>query len=550
MLTSLLRFIGLLLYMWGLVYLTQRNCENPIQPDGAFIRSTPRIMNSMRRIAIPLLGLGAILGLGGVVPFGQIMGSLGDSSLFTFVLKPVIFLLNVFLTSIPSILIVFLLLRRMGLALSLPLRILLFFLLVAFLFVAGVLVLEQISAAGSIMIQMKDIRNYIWVLPLAMAALVPPLFLIHIIRHWSVELFPLGKEPVEDTDEQMSWSPEDRRLAAQYLIGFFTILPKPTHVVVNGNLKNRIKGHTFLGTGPGMVISELANIVAVRSSAGFKRFVGPGGEFISVKAADIPYEVMDLQKQFRVTRIEAMTRDGILISVPCSSMFKIDAGNKQFRIGKSWPYRERGAFLALHAAQEVNPAGKSFLDENDAVSWKELPLNTATPKLEQLVARYTLDELYATKKAFPLTTLPRKDITKELRSYVREKMDEVGIAILRGGVGAALIPKNERVVKQRVDTWKAGWAEKLEVQEGKASAVYLKESERVRVRILNELIELAHELGETSAENKRVLLAARLLEMLENIARNPEMERLLPEQRVGDVKEEERRILQDESGES
>jgi hypothetical protein len=391
------------------------------------------------------------------------------------------------------------------------------------------------------------------------------MFLVYIIRYWSVELFSLKarsvkkeseKESEEEKEkkgvesEEIQWNPEDRRLAAQYFIGFFTTLPKPSHVVEKGQLENRIKGHTFLGTGPGLVIAELTNIVAVRSSAEFRRFVGPGGEFTSVEKVDIPYAVMDLQKQFRVTRIEAMTRDGILISVPCSSMFKIDAGNEAFKLGRSWPYRDYAAFLALQNAHEVNTSEKSFFDENDASSWTELPLNTAKPKLEQLVARYTLDELYATKKTFPLTKLPRKEITEDLRAYVWEKMDEVGINVLGGGVGAALIPRSKKIIEQRVDTWKAGWAETLELQEGKASAVYLRESERVRISILNELIELGHELNQTSIENKRVLLAARLLETLENIARNPEMERLLPEQRIESIGEEERRLLKDEPGES
>jgi hypothetical protein len=112
---------------------------------------------------------------------------------------------------------------------------------------------------------------------------------------------------------------------------------------------------------------------------------------------------------------------------------------------------------------------------------------------------------------------------------VREKMSKVGIRVLGGGVGAKLQPLDKEVTQQRVDTWKAGWAEKLELQEGRATAAYLREAERVRINILNELFDLARRLGESSMENKKALLAARLLEMLENIARSPGMERLIPE---------------------
>lgn len=518
----LARLIGLVLYIGGLIYLTQRNCENPVRHEGEFIRSSRRIINVVQRVALPLLAPMVLMAFWGYIPLydqliGPLEGVLGTRGLLSWLVRPLTLVVTLLATSVPSVLTILIWLWILELRPSLPIRVLLALPLIGVFGLSILYLRSGIRETGSLLSWVGQISSYDWVLPFLLASLGPPLFLVYMLHHWPINLLPVNE------DER------NRRLAAQYLVGFFSTLPKPTHVVEDGELKTRIEGHIFLGVEPGLIITEPENIVAVRSSRGFRRFVGPGAQFIGIGPADIPYEVVDLQKQFRLTRIEALTRDGVRISVPCSSMFRIDAGKQKVKLGEPWPYRERAAYLALHGAKEVNPTRKTFLDEKEAVSWKELPLRTATLQLKQLVAGYTLDELYASKRAYPLSTLPRKDITTELRSYVREKMSKVGIRVLGGGVGAKLQPLDKEVTQQRVDTWKAGWAEKLELQEGRATAAYLREAERVRINILNELFDLARRLGESSMENKKALLAARLLEMLENIARSPGMERLIPE---------------------
>ena len=530
------RFIGLCLFVFLLDRLAKRGYESPVQHEGEFINSDPRIFRAILRIGLPLLSIGAILAVSGYAllqgPLTQTLGV--ESGLFSRLLQPVVFIEILILGWLPSLLLVFVWFWRMGLKPSIIILGILTILCVALIVVGGILLLEQlilvesptqwlITWLGSLL---SGITANLWVFPLSIMVVAPPLFLVYILRDWTIELFPIWKREGED----QPWSREERRLAGQYCIGFFSTLPKPATFVKSGEMVEQIKGNPFFGTGPGLVITEPENIVAIRDSEGFKRFVGPGAAFIGMKGPDVPYAVLDLQKQFRLARINAITRDGVEISVPCSSMFKIDAGNEKVKFGKPWPYRVRAAFQVLHAAREVNPTNTSILEDQAVTSWTELPLRTATSKLEQLVAGYTLDDLYATKRSSPVETLPRKEITKELRTYVREKMAKVGISVLGGGVGAALIPQDEEITNQRVDTWKAQWAEKLEVEEGKATGAYLREAERVRISILNELFQMARQLGESSVENKKALLAARLLEMLDNIARAPGMDRLLPEQ--------------------
>ncbi len=538
----------LILYAWVLVRFAKRSTENPVQHDGKFISNNPRILRALKRMALPLSSVGIIAAALWSVPLAQTLS--GEEA--TFLLQLVIGFVVFILVGFSSLLIMFVWFWRIGLKPSLLVRVVPLIIFIFVLIIGSILFLDlkpnEISAirwfaskgAGAL----KAVAENLWVLPLLMTMLALPLFLVYILRNWTVELFPLWKA----NGEEQVWDQEARRLAVEYCIGFFTTRPKPTHFLENGEMIERVKGNPFLGSGPGLVVTEPENILAVRDSSGFKRFVGPGAAFLGVNSVDIPYAVVDLQKQFRLTRIHTLTRDGVEISVPCSSMFRIDAGDEKVAFGRPWPYRVRAAFLALHAASEVNPDRNSVLEENEIIPWEELPLRTATAKLEQVVAGYTLDELYGTKKSSPLTTLPRKEITREVRTYVRKKMAPVGIKVLGGGVGAALIPLDEKVTQQRVDTWKAQWADKLEVQEGKATGAYLREAERVRVRILNELFQLACRLEESGGENKKALLAARLLEMLDNIARGPGLERLLPEQVQSYYELERRRSADEQSG--
>lgn len=505
----LARLVGFILYVVGLIYLTQRNCERPPQLEGAFMRNNVRLFKVIGRMVLPLLWpvTGWMLWRYLSLPAWQII-------VLSLLLPLWLICIWLWVTILkPTLLYRFI------------------------LFLMGIVVLIMLFLAFTTHIPST--------LLLIVTLIAPYLFMYFMLRYWTVKMFPVGEISPEGVDDPEP-NAMDRQQALRYLIGFFTTLPRPATVAKGETLSTPIQGHLFLGTGPGLVITQPDNIVAVRASTGFRRFIGPGAAFTCTEGADIPYAVMDLQKQFRSTRIDTLTRDGVLINVPCSSIFKINIGGERIEFGEPWPYRAYAAYLALHAGQEVNPKDKTFLDEHESVSWKELPLRTATPKLEQLVAQYTLDEIYGTKQPRTLTQLPRGKITKELRTYVSEQMDKVGISVLGGGVGAALNPKDDKIVKQRIDTWKAGWAEKLVVQEGKARAAYLKESERVRVKILNELIEFARELGKTPAENKIVLLSARLLEMLENIARDPKVEPLVPEQTMSYLEQEQRQTTQGE----
>ncbi len=385
-------------------------------------------------------------------------------------------------------------------------------------------------------------RAMVWdstLIPLLWFILVPPVFMLFLLYFLAPRLLPLPQGEQE----------KHRRQAAQLLTGFFTRFPKPAIVVREGKMQTRIKGNPFTGTGPGLIITEPENAVLLRGSSDIKRAVGPGVIFTG--RGEVAFSVIDLQRQFRVTKeVEALTRDGILVKVPCSSIFQIRGPEQPLRLGHPWPYRKSAAITAFLAA-EVNPQGKSPLEAHKARSWIDLPLQLAVHRLKQVIAKYSLDELFAIRGRLP-EKLPRLAIARTVREFVKQEMAEIGINVVGGGVGNRIVPVDEEVLKQRIDSWKATQMRKIMVNKGKAEAEYLKQLEKVRGNALEELIDSLRQqsdmLQAAGPDTSMLLITLRLLETLEGIARDPHIEPLLPESTKSVLATLRRRTLENPEG--
>lgn len=375
-------------------------------------------------------------------------------------------------------------------------------------------------------------------IPLLWFILVPPVFMLLLLYFLAPRLLPLPQGEQE----------KHRRQAAQLLTGFFTRFPKPAIVVREGKMQTRIKGNPFTGTGPGLIITEPENAVLLRGSSDIKRAVGPGVIFTG--RGEVAFSVIDLQRQFHVTKeVEALTRDGILVKVPCSSIFQIRGADRP-RPGRPWPYRKSAAITAFLAA-EVNPQGKSPLEAHKARSWIALPLQLAGHRLKQVIAKYSLDELFAIRGRLP-EKLPRLAIAETVREFVKQEMAEIGINVVGGGVGNRIVPVDEEVLKQRIDSWKATQMRKIMINKGKAEAEYLKQLEKVRGNALEELTDSLRQqsdmLQAAGPDTSMLLITLRLLETLEGIARDPHIEPLLPESTQSVLATLRRRTLESSEG--
>jgi len=485
----LLRFIILLGYGIGSYFLQRYFQRNPPECSESYVFPERRPALVLLRIAGPLLG--PILGFMwmDLAPFTPIL------TILLFITLPLVFVFLPWLWRA----------KLMSLLTFLIYAMMLFFLI---LFTA----LIWLLLGGKL-----DLTHMLVLLPMLIFMLVPPAFAVFLFNLWAPEVLPLTKK------EQQ----EHRKEAQQLLTSFFTTYPKPSIVVVEGETQTRVKGNAFRGSGPGLVITEPENAVVLRSGYEIKGIIGPGTVFTD--KAQVVCNVLDLQRQFRSTKFEALTRDGIRVRVPCGSAFQIDSGQNTLQIGEPWPYRKSAAYSALFSG-EVNPEGKTPLDAHEADSWKDIPLQMATHRLQQMIANLSLDDLYSTKLD-PHATLTRITIGKEARELVKKELGDKGIQIIGGGVGNKIVPVDPEVTKQRVETWKARWIQETMRNKGAAEVKHLETMERIRSKVLNELIlslvQQADTLAQAGEEISGTLITLRLLERLEDMAHDPNVTPLL-----------------------
>ncbi len=367
----------------------------------------------------------------------------------------------------------------------------------------------------------NDGRGITWaLLPLLYFILVPPAFMLAMLYHWSPEVLPLSQE--------------ERRAShlksTSLITGFLSTFPRPIVVVEHDELQTRIPGNPFTGTGPGLLVTEPHNAVVLYQGTVANRVVGPG--VIFTDRSENAVAVMDLRGQFRVTSgVEAQTRDNIRVRVPCSSIFRLQGSTEPTAPGELWKF-DREAALQTYLASEVNPAKQpTKLEAHRAQGWADMPLHEAAYKIQHVLKRYPLDQIYAIAEPLP-EELPRLAIAKEVREHVKAQMAAVGITVTGGGVGNRIAPIDSTVVQQRLESWKAHKMLTIELNEGQSKAAEISEQSRVRSEALVELTKSLQEqfakLQDITPEEAKKLIALRLLHTLDDIAQQPEVQVHLP----------------------
>ncbi len=337
---------------------------------------------------------------------------------------------------------------------------------------------------------------------------LPPLLSIVVFVNWVPRLVPMDAAQGGGV-----------RKALAMVVGFFTSFPKSTWMVVDGKVQSRIKGNSFLGTGPGWVMTEPDNAVVLKKAANIGRVVGPGVVF--TEEMEMAHSVVDLRQQIRITKVDAITRDGIKVRVPLASIFHIVPD---------------GNYRAVFAAAEVDPEGKTPLEAHEARSWEELPLEIATYHLKQVVAQYSLDELYDPPKG--ATAIPRAIIGQQVRDAIRAPLMAKGIQVDGGGVGNKIVPLDEKVTEQRIEHWKSRWIKERLAERGKAHARRFRLLTQIRneaqTGVMLEVLDYIYNSITFDPNDPKFVaqFARRLLDNLREIASVPEVRSLVPDSAV------------------
>ncbi len=310
---------------------------------------------------------------------------------------------------------------------------------------------------------------------------------------------------------------------------------RPGLVVVDAprqkdKVEERIAGDRLgrMARGPGFVLTGCDHAVAISDGLKFKGVQDPGLTFTGF--GDQVMYAIDLRPQLRAFPVEAMTRDGIKISVLAFTPFRIDAGRRQPELGQSLPFNKSAAIKAVIRAQRVEHEGKGQTPERTRQRmWDELPPLIARRILQDIISKHTLDDLCAPYQ--PGGRPPRKELAREFCTRLTEQLEPLGIQLIGGGI-SDLQPADPRVYVKRVENWQSEWSRKIMVKEAKGHAARLGILERARAEARTELIlSLGRQLEELSvarAELSSREVLRQFLTVLEELMMQPGISALLP----------------------
>lgn len=504
----LLRLVALALYIGAWFFIHPYIRDHPPRFAGTFVQPIVRLVQALLRMWGPLLWfVPGLLWIGMVPPLTA--GMVVSYSLFIplFIFLTVLWLAGVFPPARSP-------LGQIVLAWS-SWALCLFILFITFFAMLATL----LSAPPSSLDMLKLVLFFVFVT-------LPPVLAVIVLLSGAAEIIPLAAD-----------EPQPALRTLQLLTAFFTTFPKPTWMVEDGALKTQIKGNPFYGVGPGWVMTEPENIVILKNSSTITRIVGPG---ITLTApSEMPHEVIDLRNQIRLTRTTAMTRDGIEISLPISSLFRVHSGNRRMGLKslagqEPWPFRNQRDVWRIALTEEVDPTGKTPLEAHRARPWDDIPLKVALNELKKVVPQYSLEDMYsfdATKNA-----LRRSLVAGEVRETVKKEVEPLGFEILGGGVGNKVTPVSAEVIKQRVEAWKARWINKVLEWQNKVEVARLEHLTTIRSNaradVLNDLLRQTMSTLPADDDKAAEFVAYYLLENLIHMARNEQVQARLPESAI------------------
>jgi hypothetical protein len=283
--------------------------------------------------------------------------------------------------------------------------------------------------------------------------------------------------------------------------------------------------------GPGQVKIGPHDTAVTELNGRFRRVLGAGTH--QLDAFETVHSVIDLRPQDRtVTGITLTTKDGIELTADLSLSFRINRGEEPVTRTNPYPFspdavRQAAYAIRVHTHHEDN--------------WDTLAAGQARGHLYQIVASYRLDTILApdSRAAEPYLT-----IRKELERRLRTSLATIGLDLIAVQITRLELP--EAVVEQFIQYWQSRWHTNLQIDAADSQAQTLQEidlarieAEVVMIQAIVEGVRLAREQGTPST--MRDMLALRLIEALEKIARRSQENQPLPQEilpRLSDMRQQ------------
>ena len=318
------------------------------------------------------------------------------------------------------------------------------------------------------------------------------------------------------------------RSAARGMIDWFARGGRPVMAVVREGkvLAGPDSKSRNQASGEGAIFVDSTSIVVLASETRPTRLLEPGVHFLR-EDESIGW-IVDLRPQVRVKEIEAQTRDGIWIKCKILARFQIDgtASNAVQDAARAAEHRNAPYKWSPRQVMRAIEQARVRGEPGQPVSWDDLVLDETVKRVHTLVAAYALDQL--TEPRDPDAN-PREDIRRRLEEEVRAEMKGKGVNVLGIGLGQ-FVPRDKEVLDQRIKAWQADWIRCKTVIEAEGAAESYRLIEQARAGAQMEMMQLlaqALEVSQQTGVDDTEQLAVRLLEVVERLAAQPDVERLL-----------------------
>jgi len=194
--------------------------------------------------------------------------------------------------------------------------------------------------------------------------------------------------------------------------------------------------------GPGNLVIYNDSAVVLEQSGRLTRVCGPG--LHSLRHFEKVWEVIDLQPQRWVYKVEAMTKEGIPVACNADITFKIDGGGQSPTGKMPYPFTRDAVFKAATSTWIREPEREDW-----KVKWPALVVVGHTEgTLRSIISGYRLDWLIAPPS--PGSTPPRQAIRDELEKKLRESVGNVGAEIVKVELGEIEVDVSAELIARMI----------------------------------------------------------------------------------------------------
>ncbi|MBM3130298.1 MAG: hypothetical protein FJ009_16935 [Chloroflexi bacterium] len=336
------------------------------------------------------------------------------------------------------------------------------------------------------------------------------------------------------------------------------------YLVRNGKAQDHLKGNRF-GGWAGVAIVDSSSAAVMDDGLEYTRTLGPnvvqprwfGNVLPAARSSTFflnRYEqvcgAIDLRRQRYMRVVQAITRDGIEIKCDLYVDFQIQRDPRKARPGVPYTFDDGSVFRAVYTeavrkeqgrppeiipvkkeqgqSSETPPVKKEQEQPQESMfkhqtgsqpkseyRWVDAVINEGAEELRNAIARYTLDQLYATGEP---EREPRVEIEQSLLPLLQNRMRPKGVDVLNITLGVFYAPPS--VIDQRVDTWKADWERRQKVTAAQGEAEQQRRTEIARALAQLEMIEyITKALPSGNDALSKDIVTLRLIQSIEAMAR-------------------------------